>query len=99
MRIRRSIPTVLLLPIALFACTRQPRPAPAPAPVAASEPPLAHAIIPLPRSVTLDTTRSFTFDTLTVIAVDAGIDSTGMRVANYLTTMLSPVVRPDVRRA
>jgi hexosaminidase len=98
MTTRRFAIVSLLLPAALAACAKQPQPALAPAPVV-REAPLAHSLIPLPRSVALDSTRSFTFDTATAVFIDPAADSATAGVARYLIAMFNPVLRGDVRRA
>lgn len=70
---------------------------PAPAPVVTEPRPL-HSIIPHPAVVQLDSTRSFTVDSLTAVYVEEGPDPAPIRAASYLATMLGPVVKPDVRR-
>lgn len=90
--------TVVIL-LALAACAPRPQ-ATTPAPVAVvpvPPPSPTHAVIPHPASVTLDSARSFVVDSLTVVYVDVGADSSVTGVGAYLAAMLNPVVRAPIR--
>ncbi len=91
--IQRALSIVVL---ALVACTSRP-PGKAPLPVSSGGP-LSHSIIPLPASVQLDRTQTFTIDSLTTIYVDEGADASVEGVATQLATMLAPLASPGVRR-
>ena len=93
----RLFATISIALLAASACARTPQPAPAPAPVVSETRPL-HSIIPHPAVVQLDSTRSFTVDSLTAVYIDEGADSATVRAASYLASMLGPVVKPDLRR-
>jgi hexosaminidase len=54
------------------------------------------SVIPLPTSVKVDASQRFVIDTLTAVAIDAGADSAVAGVADYLRTMLGPIVRRPV---
>ena len=85
--------SIFSLLIGLAACTSTP--ATAPVPVRPSQ---FGAVIPLPASMQLDTTKVFRVDTSVVVYVDQSADSATLGVANYVRSMLAPYVRQDVQR-
>jgi hexosaminidase len=76
------------------ACGRgRPKPTTAPTPAAAARP--IHALVPVPSSVQITPTDTFTIDTSTTVVVAAGGGFAAEGIATYLTTMLGgPLTRP-----
>ena len=91
MKMRNAI----ILAVTLTACTSR---VPTTAPVPSQGAGLVHAVIPMPVSIQLDTSRVFRVDSSTVIYVDEPADSATFGVAQYVRAMLAPFVRPDVQR-
>ena len=82
----------LALMIAVSACRT--------APITAPVPQLgsSFSVIPMPASIQLDTSRTFRVDTSTTIYVAETADSATFAVAQYLRSMLTPIVGHEVRR-
>ena len=76
------------------ACSRAPRPAP-PQPVAVARPP--HTILPLPSSVQMTPSDTFTVDSATMVVVSSGAGAEAERVAAYLTYLLGGPLAPAAR--
>lgn len=86
--IRKSIVGAALV---VAGCKSAPVVAPVPQPA-----PYEMSVIPLPTSARVDASQRFVIDTLVTIATDANADSTVTGVAEYLRTMLGPIVRLPV---
>ncbi len=87
-----------LLALALIsaagACAPQQPPATATVPVRESP---AHAVIPVPRSITLDRTERFVLDTSAAVVIDANASKEVAQVADYLVKLLAPSASGAVR--
>src|SRR6187549_2201424 len=70
------------------------------APVTAPVPQLGSnfSVIPMPASIQLDTSQVFRVDTSTTIYVAETADGSTFAVAQYLRSMLTPIVGHEVRR-
>src|SRR6476660_125734 len=89
----KIVRTSLVLIFAVAACRTAPITAPAPAPFGSN-----FSVMPMPASIQLDTAQVFRVDTSLVIYVAENADSATIGVAQYLRSMLTPIVRQDVRR-
>src|SRR6478609_5862777 len=83
----------IVLVFAISACRIAPTTAPVPAPLGSN-----FSVIPMPASIQLDTSRVFRVDTSTTIYVAESADSATLAVAQYLRSMLTPIVGHEVRR-
>jgi len=84
---------VVISALIFAGCKSTPVVAPVPQPA-----PYEMSVIPLPTSAKVDASQRFVIDTLVTVAVDANADSTVGYVADYLNTMLGPIVRRPVAR-
>jgi len=77
---------LLLLSLALAACTRTPSVTTAPTP---DHPRLAHAIVPVPTSVQITASDSFAVDSATIVVIDAAASAEVERVGTYLASLIA----------
>ena len=94
---RRAAVVALALAV-LSACgPHVPKPT-TPSPVAARQPTLAHAIVPMPVSVTMVPADTFTVDTLTAVLITADASAEVEHIARVLARMLGRDSLAGVRR-